>query len=149
MTQMAFTQRQVAPDYEFGADVIPASAGEAMGVGDVVAIIGTQDGVGEAFKADANGAAAGIAYGRGIVVAVAKSAGFLADSLTAVDGDRISVCVHGRVYGFTSLTPGTTGYVSNTAGQLDDTAPGNDFAMGFADTPTSFFVQPAASGYYL
>lgn len=150
MAQMEFTQRLVSVDWEKGAIVLPASAGEALGIGDVVYISGTQDNVGEAFKADADALGGFIGGGRGIVVAIAKSDGISpAGALTAVDGDRISVCVHGLVYGFTSLTPGTTGYVGTTAGQLVDTAPGNDWAMGYAWDATSFWVDPAGTGAYL
>lgn len=143
MGQMTPTPAAVSVDWEKGAVVLPASAGEALTIGDVVYITGTQDNVGEAFKADADALGGFVGSGRGIVVAVAKSDGAaIANSTTAVDGDRISVCVHGLVYGFSSLTPGTTGWVGNTAGQLVDTAPGNDWAMGFAWDATSFWVNP-------
>lgn len=150
MAQMAFTAAKISVDWEKGAVVLPASAGEALGVGDVVYITGTQDNVGEAFKADADALGGFIGSGRGIVVAIAKGDGTtIANSLTAVDGDRISVCVEGLVYGWTTLTPGTTGYVGATAGQLVDTAPGNDWAMGYAWDASSFWVHPHSTGAYL
>lgn len=94
MAQMEFTQRLVSVDWEKGAIVLPASAGEALSIGDVVYISGTQDNVGEAFKADADALGGFIGSGRGIVVAIAKSDGISpAGALTAVDGDRVSKAV--------------------------------------------------------
>lgn len=143
MATVTFTQRQIAPDWEHGAVVVWASAGEALEVGDAVYLNGAQDNVGEAFLADAD-ALGGVAYkARGIVVAVAKSDGVApANSLTAVDGDRISICVQGAVYGFTGLTPGSIIYASNTAGDMVDAAPGNDWQIGWALDATTIYVQP-------
>lgn len=93
---------------------------------------------GDVALADANGADSVEAYGLIIAIQGGKSA-------TAV-GDVVSVALTGsRVAGFSSLTPGARGYVSETAGDITDTAPTGagtwTKSVGFAESATVFFLD--------
>jgi hypothetical protein len=101
---------------------------------------------GDVALADANAAASVEAYG--IIVAIEGG-----KSSTAI-GDVVSVALSGsRVAGFSSLTPGARGYVSETAGDIADAAPSGagtwTKSVGFAESATVFYLdignEPASS----
>lgn len=98
-----------------------------------------------AALAQANAAATARAIG--IVVAVADPA--LATANQAADGDAISVCVFGPVYGFSGMTPGAVMYVSAaTAGAIVTPAPSGGFwvwPIGYAEDANTLFVMPGVS----
>jgi hypothetical protein len=108
--------------------------GGAAAPGDAVYIASD----GDVERADGNVSNATAAV-RGLVVAIqgGKSAG--------VAGDRVTVCVFGPVAGFTGLTPGAPGYVSNDAGKLEDAAGAFTRIAGYAESATVFFVNPEQS----
>lgn len=110
-----------------------------MNVGDAVYI--ATDGF--VYQADANVLVAN-AKGRGVVVNSDDLYGTTAIAATR----HCSVALFGPVYGFSGMTPGTTGWVSTTAGKIADTAPtGGAFQepMGYAVTDSIFFVDPDMS----
>jgi len=87
-------------------------------------VAGGSGNVGDAVYIDSNGkvqqanaSAAGTAIAIGIVV----SAGSLG-ALTFASGDAVSVVLLGVVGGFSSLTPGSLVYLSDTAGGFDTAA---------------------------
>lgn len=86
-------------------------AGGSGSVGDLVYV--KSDGT----AAQASAAAAGTAVAVGVVV----SAGSMG-STTFAAGDALSVVLVGAVGGFSSMTPGTVLYLSNTAGKFADVA---------------------------
>ena len=116
-----------------GAMVRPYRAGAALTVGYAVYL--DDDGYVQHADADASEAAS---RGMGIVVSGK-------DVETAVNsGDRCSVCVHGHVGGFASMTPGEPVYVSATVGRIDQTQPTSAYrqALGRAESATVLFVNP-------
>jgi hypothetical protein len=104
--------------------------GGAADVGDLVYIASD----GDVEKADAS--AQDSAKAVGILTAVEGGE----DSGTA--GDLVSVCVFGPVAGFSSMTPGANGYVSDTPGDIDASAGTYDRIVGFAKSAAVFFVSP-------
>ena len=112
-----------------GAVVRRFDAGGTLAIGNAVYIAG--DGDVEA----ADGSAVGTVWAIGIVVATP-------DGGTAVSaGERADVVVSGPVAGFSSLTPGALGYVSDTAGAIADAAGTKDTIMGFNETAAVFHVR--------
>lgn len=107
----------------------PCVAGGSGNVGDVVYI--SSDG--KAYQADASSEASSV--GIGIVV----SAGTLGET-TFSPGDALSVCVFGRVGGFSELTPGQRVYVSDTPGRLSDVSGTVTKQMGMCWSPDQIFV---------
>lgn len=107
---------------EHGAIVLPAQAGEALTVGDLV--YWASDG--DVMQADAN---AGQPQTRAVGIVVASY-----DGETAVaSGAACSVCVFGPIAGFdvADITPGALYYVSDTAGKVDDAAGTYDRIIGW------------------
>lgn len=90
---------------------------------------------GDVELADGNGAQA-LAKAVGIVTAIQGG------KASTAAGDRVTVTVFGPVAGFSSLTPGANGYVSDTAGDIADAAATYDRIVGFAESATVFFVSP-------
>ena len=79
----------------------------------------------------------------GIIVSIAKSGVTgIAGVTSAAAGDRVSVCIHGSVHGFSSLPIGQFLYVSETPGDIDDAAPANQFVIGRATHADTIFVAP-------
>lgn len=135
MASLTVTAANVSAWQELGAVIQNFAVGTGgVDVGELVAL----DSNGAVVKADANGTAA-VARAIGIVVNTTSLYGETA----AVAGDYVSVCVHGPVYGFSSLAEGTYGYLSTTAGDIDDAGqtPGNDFVVGYAMRADTFFVH--------
>jgi len=114
-----------------GAVVRDFDAGEAVDPGELV-YIATD---GDVELADAN---LSLAATRAVGVVVAVEGG--KDS--AASGDLVSVCMFGPVAGFSSLTPGANGYVSDTAGNIEDATGTAGRIVGFAESAIVFFVCP-------
>ena len=109
-------------------------AGGTVNVGDAVYIAADGD------VEQADGSVAGTAFGIGIVVAGD-------DSTTSIAaGKPASVCVFGPVTGFSGATPGTKGWISDTAGKVDDAAGTSAHELGYFESATIFFVNPDAAG---
>lgn len=90
-----------------------------------------------------DGDAVASAQCRGIVV----SDGF--GSVSFASGAAVDIVRSGPIAGFTSMTPGGAVFVSNTPGEIDQTASVTTgdfvFAIGYADSATVLFVQPQIS----
>jgi hypothetical protein len=129
MTDLTVTAAKVRP--LDGSRTRGFDLGGAAAPGDAVYIASD----GDIEKADANVSAA-TGRGIGLIVAIegGKSAG--------VAGDHCTVCVFGPVEGFSSLTPGANGYLSDTAGKLADAAGTQSRIIGYAESATAFFVLP-------
>lgn len=88
--------------------------------------------------ADADAAASGMA--RGIVL----SDGY--GSVSFPSGSKVDIVTHGRVAGYSGMTPGANVFVSLAAGSLDQTAPPDSgdfiFAIGWAEAAGVLFVDP-------
>lgn len=108
--------------------------GGAMAPGDSFYIAADDD----IERTDGNVSAA-TAAGRGICVAIQGG------KALGAAGDRATGVVFGPVAGFTGLTPGAVGYVSNDAGKLEDAAGAFTRIMGYAESATVFFVDPEIS----
>lgn len=61
------------------------------------------------------------------------------------DGDRVDVVVLGRVNCVTGGTPGSIAYVSDTAGEVAETAGTKATIVGIVESATVLFVRPQAS----
>lgn len=84
----------------------------------------------------ADGSAVGTVWAIG--VAVADNDG----STSFSAGDPVDVVLYGPIAGYSSMTPGALGYVSDTAGAISDTAGTKDTIMGIALSATVFLVNP-------
>lgn len=109
------------------------AAGGAGNVGDCVYMAAD----GDVEVADAS--AAGTANGKGIVVAAPNG------KTSFVAGDRVTVAVFGPVAGFSGLTPDGVAYVSDTAGALADAAGTTSHKMGWVESATVVFLNPAVA----
>lgn len=120
MADLTLTAANVRALKEHGAIVLPAQAGAALTVGDLVYPAADGDWEG----ADANTTAAA-ARAQGIVVESY-------DGETAIAaGSACSVCIFGPVSGFDSVTPGANYYVSDNVGKVSDAAAANDRIVAF------------------
>lgn len=131
MANLANTDKNIRP--LAGSVVEGYDLGGSANVGDVVYV--ASDGDVEVTDGSASATAEGI----GIIVGVPGSIPY---TTALVAGDRVSVCVYGPVGGFTSLTPGARGWVSDDAGKLEDAAGTVTFPMGYAQSAEIFFVNP-------
>jgi len=129
MANLTIVQNLVAPLGD--AIVRNYVAGGTVKVGDQVYL----DSNGKAQQG--NGAAAGTAVAVGIVTAIGTEG-----ATSGASGDAVSVCRYGPVSGFSGLTPGAAGYVSDTAGKIADAAGTKSFVLGAAESATVFFVNP-------
>lgn len=109
MTDLTVTPYGVRPLAD--ALVRRFTAGTDVDAGDVV-IVGSD---GEIEPASADSAANAMA--RGIVLADAYG------GTSFVSGQRLDVLLAGPCFGFSGLVPGSTAWVSATAGKLSDAAP--------------------------
>lgn len=103
---------------------IGATCGEALAVGQVVAI---KDADGKAYKADANDATLRPAVG--IV------------GLGCASGGSAEIVTYGKFSGWTNLSEGTYGYLSETAGLVTQSAPTYAQPLGFATSTTEYLVN--------
>lgn len=121
-----------------GAITRPFLAGGSVDMGDVVYV----DSNGKVQVADANAAATSAGFG--IVVAGSDKA----ESAFELN-DAVTVCVFGPVGGFAGLTPGALEYLSETAGEVTETAPTGagtwTKVLGRALSATVLFVNPGVS----
>lgn len=60
---------------------------------------------------------------------------------TGADGDVATVTIFGPVAGFTDLTPGANGFVSDEAGKIADAEATRTRVVGYAESATVFFVS--------
>ena len=105
---------------------VSATAGEALATGEVVCL---KDADGYAYKADANDAALRPAIG-------------IVGSLTAsASGDTVEIIVVGALTGWSSLSEGGNGYLSETAAAVTQSAPSWSQKVGFALTTTDYFFS--------
>lgn len=135
MAQMAYVAKNIRALE--GAVLRHFQAGATISVGQLVFVAAD----GEVEVADADNGNARAARAIGIVVAVSDEYG----GTVANAGDGLTVCVYGAVSGFTSLVESTYGYVSETAGQIEDTPPTgqtNVYIVGIAHAENIFFVNP-------
>jgi hypothetical protein len=58
------------------------------------------------------------------------------------DGDVVDLVVWGPVASITGATPGALVYVSDTAGEMAETAGTKSTIVGYVETATILFVQP-------
>jgi hypothetical protein len=104
---------------------ITVNAGETLATGDVVMI---KDADGEAYQADANDGTLRPAVG-------------IVGSLTGGDGEPVEIIIVGIMSGWSSLSEGTNGYLSETAGEIDQSAPSYEQKVGFAISTTDYLVN--------
>jgi len=109
--------------------------GGAMTVGDIYYISGSDNGRPVVQKADGDGTTA-VASVRGILVSLENG------KSTGVSGDVGDGVTFGPVAGFSSLTAGAKGYVSDTAGKIADAAGTNRRRVGYAESDTVFYIAP-------
>ena len=114
-----------------GAVIRRYVADEALTVGQVV-YVNTD---GEVGIADGN-----------VSAAKARAIGIVVESYdgetSIAAGDPASVVVLGPVSGFSGATPGSYGYVSDTAGSLDTAAGTYSFIVGYLEAAGVLFVNP-------
>lgn len=137
MTALTVTPANVSADQNQGSVVRNYQAGGALTVGQAVYL----DSNNYVQAADANTSSVTTARGVGIVV---NTPGPYGDT-SIPSGGYCSICVEGPVYGFSGLTPGAYGWVSKTAGEIDDTAPTTatyQYILGYAVAEDTFFVNP-------
>lgn len=139
MTSLSFTANRIKPMEN--ARLESKRAGGSGGLGDLVYVASD----GDVELADANAVSSSGLQAVAIGMVVACS-GQDDEKTTFADGDPVTVCTFGRVAGFTSLTPGVLGWVSATAGDIDDTKPTGPttyaFAAGYNYSASEFFVAP-------
>jgi hypothetical protein len=104
---------------------ITVNAGETLSTGDVVMI---KDSDGEAYQADANDGSLRPAVG-------------IVGSLTGGDGEPVEIIVSGILTGWSGLSEGTNGYLSETAGEIDQSAPSWEQKVGFAISTTDYLFN--------
>ena len=129
MSAITFTAADVRP--LSGATVRRFDAGGTIGIGSPVYI--ASDGDVEV----ADGSAVATTLGcLGLAVATP-------DGGTSVSaGERVDVVTHGAVAGFSSLTPGSLVFVSDTGGGLDTASGTKGLVVGVAESATVVFVRP-------
>lgn len=116
-----------------GATVRRFTAGGSITLGNAVYIASDGD------VEEADGSVIGTTWAVGVAVATP-------DGGTSVSsGERVDVVLAGPVAGFSSLTPGALGYVSDTTGGIDTAAGTKTLILGFNESATVFFVRPQLS----
>ena len=128
MADITVTAADVRPLH--GAVIRRFEAGGTVDIGACVYIAAD----GDVEEADASSATALWSIG----LAVATPDGGTAASA----GEYIDVVTEGPVAGFSSLTPGSLVYVSDTAGACGTAAGTKDFIVGYAESATVVYVRP-------
>lgn len=128
MADLTVTAADVRP--LSGAVVRRFTAGGTVAIGDVVYVASDGD------VEQADGSLVGTTWLVGIAVATPDG------GTSAAAGERVDVVMFGPVAGFSSLTPGALGYVSDTAGKVADAVGTKDAIVGFAESATVLFVRP-------
>lgn len=134
MADVTITALRVAPLVANGAVIRDYDAGGTLTVGDAVYIASD----GDVEQTDAS--AESTAFGIGMVVDSYDG------TTTIAAGERVPVCVFGPVSGFSGATPGSKGWISNTAGQIADAAGDNAHELGYFESATILFVNPDPAG---
>lgn len=124
----------------------PANAAPLLGALTKDGVAGAAGDVLDVVYLDANGdwvptdaSAAATASGRGIVTSTHDG------ELTFADGDAITVVLLGPMTGFSAMTEGAFGFVSNDEGMLEDAAGTVTQRMGYALRADEFFVLPGVA----
>lgn len=138
MTALSFTVNKISTDPAKGSVLKQFRAASAISspIGKAVYVNSS----GKVELADAN-VTATEARAIGIIVAVPN---VYSENAIAAD-EHCTVCLFGPVYGFASLAEGTYGWVSKTAGEIDDTAPTGgayQYVLGQCLEEDCFFVHP-------
>jgi hypothetical protein len=123
MADISLTAANIRALVEYGAVVVPGTAGASLSIGQLV----YEDSTNGWKAADADVSAAP-ARAQGMVVE-----SYDGDS-TIASGEAISVCLFGPVGGLSSLTAGSNYYISDTAGSISDDADTYDRIVGFGIT---------------
>lgn len=110
-----------------GAVIRKGTAGGTIEAGEAVYLDGANG-----WKV-ADGSAAASALARGIAVAPQDIS----------SGDVFDICVFGPIEGYSSATPGSLAYVSDTAGELDTAAGTKTMILGWFESATKFVVNPS------
>lgn len=140
MASVTINKTRASANWDRNAVMENYEAGEGMTVLDVVALKNDE----KLYLAD-NDILSDFALRNaiGIIVSIAKSGVLgIAGVTDAVAGDRVTVCLFGSVHGYSGLVPGAYYYVSTTPGDLEDTAPANQFVVGRATHTDTLFVDP-------
>lgn len=103
---------------------VSAVAGETLATGDVVTIA---DADGLAYKADANG------------VNLTPAIGIIGKGGTA--GHAVEIIVAGILSGWSNLSEGQNGYLSETAGAITQSSPAYSQKLGVAISTTDYFFN--------
>jgi len=103
---------------------ISATTGQAITAGQMVAIA---DADGYAYKADAD-------------VSTLRPAVGIAGA-SAASGAKVEIIVSGVISGWSSLTEGSPGYLSETAGAVTQSTPSYSQQVGIAITSTDYFIN--------
>jgi hypothetical protein len=127
MTALTVTAADVRP--LVGARIRRFDAGGSLNIGDVVYVAADGD------VEQTSGTAFAMAGAVGIAVSTPDGG----SSVTT--GERVDVVTDGPVAGFSSLTPGALGWVSDTAGKVDSAAGTKDTVVGFAEAANIFHVR--------
>jgi hypothetical protein len=123
------------------AVVVRAKATEALAFGDVVYVDSATGDIPNVSKADAS--AVDINYlAFGIVVATTPDN---PGAASVAAGEACDVVVFGEVTGYTSMTPGTTVWLSDTVGRLSSVVGTKSCVVGYAKSAATVFVN---IGYY-
>ena len=132
------TSLDISADVSRGAITANKTAGAALEVGDCC-YVSTSDTL---LQADQDAGTELVANGVGIVVAAPNQYGEIA----IASGDQCTLCIFGKVFGFTGMTVGGRVWVGATAGELTQTKPtdGWRIAIGYALAADVLFVNPDA-----
>jgi len=133
MAALAYTARNISATQEQGAIIWNREAAVAITVGQLV-YLNSSD---KWALADGNVSIAAAAAVGGVV-----NSTDVYGSTSIAAGKNASVCIHGTVYGFSSLTPGALGWVSDTAGEIADAAGTYDYIVGQCVHADTFYVNP-------
>jgi hypothetical protein len=135
MAAISVTAANVSANEVRGAIVRWYQTGEALNVGQAVYL----DSNNLAWRAKADSQAHATAVG-----VVAFGDNFYGEK-SIVSGGQCGVVVYGPMNGFASMSQAQAGWISATAGQIDDTAPTGgawQFQIGHAIDDQTFFVDP-------
>jgi len=129
--EITVTAANISALTENGAVIRNYTAGAAITVGNLVYV----DSAGTVQHADGNGS---LATGAAIGIAIESYDG----ETSILTGGPVSVCVFGPVSGYSSMTPGSNVYVSDTVGRLSSVAGTISRIIGYAETAGIVFVHP-------
>lgn len=135
MAAISVTAANVSANETRGAIIRVYQTGEAINLGQAVYL----DSNNLAWRAKSDSQAHATAVG-----VAATSDNFYGEK-TIQAGGQVGVVVYGPVWGFSGMSQAQAGWVSPTAGQIDDTAPTGgawQFQIGHAIDDQTFFVDP-------